>query len=105
MIRTTPLVLTAAALFSVSGMMVPTDIHAKPVDAYCTLDWHNDCTTTIEGPCLVNEHEGHTYVDAFLYLNFSFLGHEEGVSYERSVHQGNHVFVREGHYSLTVIQD
>ena len=106
MIRTTPFVFAAAAaLVSVSELLVSVDVDAEPVDAYCTLNWHNDCTTTIEGPCLVNEHEGHTYVDGFLYLNFSFLSHEEGVTYERSDHQGNDVFERDGHYSLTVIQD
>ena len=106
MMRSTTLVLAAAAaLVTVSESLLRADGLAEPVDAYCTLDWHNDCTSTIEGPCLVNEHEGHTYVDGFLYLNFSFLSHEEGVTYERSDHQGNDVFVRDGHYSLTVIQD
>lgn len=102
---TLKLLTVAAALVATHEVIQPSDVEAKPIDAYCTLDWHNSCTTTIEGPCLVNEHEGHTYVDGFLYLNFSFLSHEEGVTYERSNKKGDDVFMRDGHYTLTVIQD
>ena len=59
---------------------------------------------SIEGMCLASERDGHFYVDSFLYLDFTFLRYEEGLTFERHDKDGGDTFVREGHYTLKVFR-
>jgi len=59
---------------------------------------------SIEGMCLASKRDGHFYVDSFLYLDFTFLPQEEGVTFERQDKDGGDTFVREGHYTFKVFR-
>ena len=107
MIRTTAITwaVAVASVLSFGESLLPAEGRTEPVEAYCTLDWHNECNTSIEGLCLVSERNGHLYVDGFLYLDFTFLSHEEGVTFERHEKDGSDTFVRQGYYTLSVFRD
>lgn len=106
MIRTTAIAWAAAAsALALGECLLPAKGLTEPVEAYCTLDWHNECNMSIEGMCLASERDGHFYVDSFLYLDFTFLRHEEGVTFERHDKDGGDTFVRDGHYTLKVFRE
>ena len=94
-----------ASVLALGEGWLPVKGRTEPVEAYCTLDWHNECNTSIEGLCLASERDGHFYVDSFLYLDFTFLRYEEGLTFERHDKDGGDTFVREGHYTLKVFRE
>lgn len=98
------MILKFITLVSLTALAVGLPAVAQPVDAYCTLAWHDSDKGSMEGDCRFSQHQGNVYVDDFNYYNFVFPAAEQGKTYTRDNKPERVSFRREGNYTLNVFQ-